>query len=209
MNYQPARLHSVWLKKSVILPKTNYVLNKISFMKKRALFGGSFDPPHNGHLAVIDAALETLQLDQLIVVPAYVNPFKSGTHAPAEKRLEWLKKIFLNDPKVEVSAFEVTQERPVRSIETVKHYLHEGEELYFIIGADNVSSLHQWYAYKELDKIVTWVVATRGDIDVPQGYLTLRVDKPVSSTQLRESIVRHHLPTEVADEISDFYNQTS
>ena len=59
-----------------------------------ALFGGSFDPPHSGHITVIYEALKSLPIERVIVVPAYVNPFKSGTHAPASLRLQWLKTIF-------------------------------------------------------------------------------------------------------------------
>ena len=62
-----------------------------------ALYGGSFDPPHLGHVHVVHAALKTLDIDKIIVVPAFVNPFKSGTHAPAELRLKWLQEIFEDD----------------------------------------------------------------------------------------------------------------
>lgn len=174
-------------------------------MKKRALFGGSFDPLHNGHLAVADAALETLCLDELIIVPAFVNPFKTGTHAPAEQRLAWLQKTFADDPRVTISSFEIEQQRPVRSIETVRHFLNEGETLYFIIGADNLASLEQWHAFEELDRLVTWAVATRGDIKIPDGCITLDVDRPVSSTQLRTTMQHHELPEKVAREIAAFY----
>jgi nicotinate-nucleotide adenylyltransferase len=176
-------------------------------MKKRALFGGSFDPLHNGHLAVVDTALETLCLDELIVVPAFVNPFKSGTHASAEQRLAWLQKTFADDPRVTVSDFEIAQQRPVRSIETVRHFLNEGETLYFIIGADNLASLTQWHAFEALNRLVTWAVATRGDIKIPDSCVTLDVDRPVSSTQLRASMQHHELPEKVAREIAAFYQK--
>ncbi|MEA3374432.1 MAG: nicotinate (nicotinamide) nucleotide adenylyltransferase [Campylobacterota bacterium] len=176
-------------------------------MKKIALFGGSFDPPHTGHIAIIEEALEQLDIEKIVVVPAYVNPFKSGSHAPAVLRLAWLNQIFDHRSDVKISGFEVLQERPVRSIETVKHFKDEADQIYFIIGADNLASLTQWHRYDELNDLVTWVVAARDGIDVPVTFITLDIAKPVSSTELRETIKIHELPESVAQEITQFYKE--
>lgn len=172
-----------------------------------ALYGGSFDPPHLGHVHVVHAALRQLDIDKVIVVPAFVNPFKSGTHAPAELRLEWLNTIFADEEKVEVSDIEVRQKRPVRSIETVSHYARECEKIYFIIGADNLAALKEWYRFDELDAMVTWVVATRGTIEIPEHYIQLPVEQPVSSTELRKEIDDAHLPEKVASSIKHYYEE--
>ena len=63
-------------------------------MKTIALFGGSFDPPHLGHKAVVDAILSTLDVDEVVVMPAYLNPFKSKVYASGSLRFQWLQKIF-------------------------------------------------------------------------------------------------------------------
>ena len=170
-----------------------------------ALYGGSFDPPHLGHMHVVTAALDTLDIDKLIIVPAFVNPFKTGTHAPAELRFKWLREIFKANKKVEITDFEVTQNRAVRSIETVKHFDTLYKEIYFIIGADNLASLQEWHHYDALDKLVTWVVATRDNIEIDEKYIQLSVDHPISSSELREELNEEHLPNEVALEIKTFY----
>jgi len=170
-----------------------------------ALYGGSFDPPHLGHVHVVTAALEKLDIGRLIIVPAFVNPFKTGTHAPAALRLSWLKEIFKDDDRVEVSDFEVRQNRPVRSIETVKHFSAIYDKIYFIIGADNLASLKKWYRYEELDKLVTWVVATRDKIEIGEHYIQLDVKQAISSTELRKNMTDEHLPTEVAAAITGYY----
>ena len=172
-----------------------------------ALYGGSFDPPHLGHVHVVHAALETLDIDKVIVVPAFVNPFKNGTHAPAELRLKWLQKIFKDDKNVDVSDIEVTQNRAVRSIETVVQLADKHEKIYFIIGADNLAALEQWHRFDALNTLVTWVVATRDKIEIDDGYIQLTVNQPVSSSELREQITDEHLPKEVAQEIKIYYEE--
>lgn len=172
-----------------------------------ALFGGSFDPPHIGHIAVVEQALSQLPIDRLIIMPAYLNPFKSKSYAPASLRLAWLHAIFDGFAKVEVSDFEVAKDRPVPTIETVRHFIDGATTFYVIIGADNLASLKKWNEFDALDAMVTWVVATRGDIAVPSEYITLDVDRPVSSTRLRERIEHRELPASVAREIAAYYKK--
>lgn len=176
-------------------------------MKNIALFGGSFDPPHLGHVAIVERALEQLDIEKLVIVPAYLNPFKSHSHAPAPLRLKWLKKIFSDQKNVEVNDFEITMNRAVPTIETVKYFSRKNQKIYFIIGADNLASLGQWHHFDELDRIVTWVVASRGNIDIPPAYITLDITESVSSTELRRQKKHHKLPPSVAREITQFYKE--
>lgn len=150
-----------------------------------ALYGGSFDPPHIGHVRVVEAALAKLPIDKLIIIPAYKNPFKQKVCAPASKRLQWLKKLFKNMPKVEISDFEIRQNRSVYTIETVEHFRDAIETIYLIIGADNLEKLPQWHRYEDLNALVVWVVATRGESPVPKEMIRLEVDAPISSTDCR------------------------
>lgn len=150
-----------------------------------ALYGGSFDPPHIGHVRVIEAALAALPIDRLIIVPAYKNPFKQTICASANKRLEWLNALFENMPKIEISDFEIRQHRSVYTIETVKHFQPHAEKIYLIIGADNLGKLSHWHRYEELNALVHWVVATRGEEPIPEGMIQLDVDAPISSTECR------------------------
>ena len=72
-------------------------------MKNIALYGGSFDPPHIGHEAVVKALLDLNYIDKIIIMPTFLNPFKDGSTAPSSLRLDWLKEIY-SDFKREVSA---------------------------------------------------------------------------------------------------------
>lgn len=170
-----------------------------------ALYGGSFDPPHIGHLKVVHTALQSLDIEKIIVIPAFVNPFKRGTHAPAELRLQWLETIFANEKMVEVSDIEVTQNRAVPTVETVEKLSSKYDKIYFIIGADNLASLQKWHRFERLDTLVTWVVATRDKIAIDKKYQQLCVEHPISSSQLRQELQDEHLPKEVASEIKTYY----
>ena len=172
----------------------------------KAIFGGSFDPPHIGHLEVIQQAITSLNIDELIVMPAFLNPFKSSSFAPADLRLKWLKSMTKEIPKVSVSSFEVDKNRAVASIETVKHFKNS-EELFLIIGADNLSSLSQWKDYETLNEMVTWVVATRDEIPVPSKYKTLEVHKDISATQLRKQVQEAYIDKKIANEVIHFYQE--
>ena len=172
-----------------------------------ALYGGSFDPPHIGHVNVVTTALAVLDIGKLIVVPTFVNPFKLGTHASAKQRLAWLQKVFEKEVHVEVSDFEVLQNRAVPSIDTVTHFAKVYARIYFIIGADNLASLRKWHRFKALDERVTWVVATRHDIAIPKEYIQLHVDHAISSSELRVQLQDAQLPPVVAASIKTYYEE--
>lgn len=174
-----------------------------------ALFGGSFDPPHIGHEAVIKAALESLEVEWLLVVPAFLNPFKSRSFAPAEKRLEWMRLLTKGMPRVNVLDFEIMQGEPTPTIRTVQHIResYQPEKVYLIIGADNLSSLHKWHRYQELKESVEFVVATREGVRVESGYKSLDVQIPVSSTSVRERYEPQKIPAIIAPFVAEYYKE--
>jgi nicotinate-nucleotide adenylyltransferase len=174
---------------------------------KLALYGGSFDPPHAGHIAVIARALEVLPIDRLIVVPASRNPFKPRVIAGGERRIEWLKELLKGYERVDVSDFEVSQHRSVYTIETVRHFLPLCDELYLIIGADNLETLHTWHRFDELDRTVRWVVASRGGKQIPPNMILLDVDVPISSTDFRNSLTSLGLEREIEHTITTYYKE--
>ncbi len=178
-------------------------------MENIALFGGSFDPPHIGHKAIINEALKLKEIEKVVVMPTYLNPFKSSSHAPSVFRLEWLKKNFSSLDDVEISSFEVNLKRKVPSIESVKYLLKRYKKVYLIIGADNLKSLPKWESYNELKKLVTFVVASRDKIDVPEDFLTLNVKEEISSTSLRKEIDREKLLPKCVEQITKFYKENN
>lgn len=174
---------------------------------KLALYGGSFDPPHAGHVAVVTKALDVLDIDKLIIVPAWRNPFKPSVIADGAIRFDWLKTIFGSFGKVEISDFEITQNRSVFTIETVEHFAQKGDEIYLIIGADNLENLHRWHRYEELNQRVKWVVASRDEITIPEGMIHLSVDVPISSTDIRRTLTSLGLESKLESKILTYYKE--
>ncbi len=174
---------------------------------KLALYGGSFDPPHAGHVAIVREALRVLPIDRLIVVPASRNPFKNSVVAEGKVRYEWLKEIFKSDDQVSVSDFEITHERSVYTIETVQHYAPQCDELFVIIGADNLEKLSTWHRFAELNALVRWVVATREGISIPDNMIRLEIDVPIRSTDFRSAFGSLGLESNIESKIITYYKE--
>ncbi|MEA2098520.1 MAG: nicotinate (nicotinamide) nucleotide adenylyltransferase [Campylobacterota bacterium] len=172
-----------------------------------ALFGGSFDPPHIGHEAIVKEIEKLKILEKVVIMPTYLNPFKSKFYAPSSLRLKWLNNIFASYENVEVDSYEINLQRKVPSIETVKYLLKTYKNIYLVIGADNLESLSKWYKYDELKTLVTFVVAQRDNIDVPANFIKLNVEENISSTSLRENIDKNRLSDICSDEITKFYKE--
>ncbi len=174
---------------------------------KLALYGGSFDPPHAGHVRIVTEALKILSVDRLIIVPASLNPFKTTVRANGTVRYQWLKSIFADYQKVEISDFEIRQNRSIPTIETVEHYAVVYDEIYLIIGADNLEKLQQWHRFDELNRMVTWVVATRGEIPIPKNMISLKINEEISSTDFRTSFSSLGLEPAIENEIITYYKE--
>ena len=169
-----------------------------------AIYGGSFDPMHNGHLQVIQEGLKQLPIDKLIVVPNYLNPFKTKVIASSQKRLQWLKEVTKPYKDVIVSDFEIQRKQPTPSIITVKHFLQKYDKIYFIIGADNLKNLHRWQDFATLDRLVTWVVATREGYE-SANYQQLNVCVDISSSSLRRRLDIDFIPKQIQKDVKETY----
>jgi len=172
-----------------------------------ALFGGSFDPPHIGHESIVKEILKLKMVDKVVIMPTYLNPFKSKFYAPSSLRLKWLQDIFMLYENVEVDSYEINLKRKVPTIESVHHLLKKYQKIYLIIGADNLKSLSQWNHYDELKNLVTFIVATRDDIKIPTNFIKLKVEENISSTSLRRYIDKSKLSHICSDEITKFYKE--
>ena len=155
-----------------------------------AIFGGSFDPPHKGHQLIVEKAIENLQIDKLLVVPAYLNPFKTSSLADAHTRLSWCHTLFDPIDGVEVDDYEIKEGKSTVTSQSVKHFSQTYNVKYLIIGSDNLSTLTKWHAFEWLNDTITWVIATRGDhcLDTSalNNWILLPIEAPMSSTNIRE-----------------------
>ncbi len=133
----------------------------LSTKSRIGIFGGSFNPPHTGHLIISQYALEILNLDLLYIVPTYIPPHKPNDLAPFDLRFEWCKIVFTS-PTVIVSDYEKTRQDRSYSLYTVLHFsqLHKTKP-YFITGEDSLSYIENWYRYEELLKNCHFVVYPR------------------------------------------------
>ncbi|WP_052463461.1 nicotinate (nicotinamide) nucleotide adenylyltransferase [Thermotoga caldifontis] len=125
------------------------------------IFGGTFNPPHVGHLIVAQYALELLQLELLYVVPAYRPPHRSGDVAPFELRFEWCVKTF-ELKNTMVSDYEKQRGDVSYSLYTVQHFAGKhGCVPYFIVGEDALRYIETWHRYRDLLSSCHFVVYPR------------------------------------------------
>lgn len=116
------------------------------------LFGGSFDPLHLGHEALVKAALDQLELDEVWVIPAGVPVHRElSGQANASTRMAWTKEVFSAMPHVEVKDWEIGSSKPVAAIDTLKRFrqLHPGVTPLWLCGADSFASMEGWVGYPE------------------------------------------------------------
>jgi len=134
------------------------------------IFGGSFDPPHAGHVALVEAALKALDLPEIWVIPVGrpVHRKLSG-HATPEVRLHWLERIFSAEPfsdtsKVRVQDWEVYSEQQVATIDTLRHIRRRFPSVHpvLLLGADAFVGMHQWVEYPEHRLLCDVAVFDRG-----------------------------------------------
>ena len=157
------------------------------------ILGGTFDPPHLGHLlAAIDAA-ERLSLDRLILVPAAQQPLKVGAvRASAADRLAMTRLLVEGDGRFEVDAMEIERSGLSYTVDTLAAYAdrYPSAERFFLAGEDVLRTFEQWREPELVLKLATLVVLTRGDRGdegrIPDGAVrvpTRRID--ISSTEVR------------------------
>jgi len=165
-------------------------------MLRLGVFGGTFDPVHNGHLAAAVNARRALGLDRVIVVPAR-DPWQKQDRelAPAEARLAMLEAAMAGVEGVEISSMELERPGPTYTADTVEelHRQYAGDaELFLIVGADAASDLATWDRPEVIRDLAAIVIVSRADIAEPDapgpGWRVEHVRIPplaISSTDLR------------------------
>ncbi len=133
-------------------------------MSRIGLFGGTFDPIHSGHVTIVKKALAEGVVDEVVVIPAAVNPFKVG-QAPGGTwdRLLLVRAAFNGFAHVRVDDREMRRGGVSYAIDTVREFAaeHPHDELVFLIGEDSVAGLPRWKDYDELRKLCTFHVYPR------------------------------------------------
>ena len=190
---------------------------------KIALFGGTFDPIHNGHLAVAKEAVGRFHLDQILFIPSGQPPHKNhGPQATYEDRFRMVELACRCDRRFEASRLEdpaVLGDGKTYSIDTIEKARQNADSedsLYFLIGRDAFDELSIWHRLEDVVREIEFIVATRPSTEPsaePEGVAALAryhqldgIEIPTSATQLRAQMARGEnidvsLPPEVGDYI--------
>lgn len=130
---------------------------------KILLFGGTFDPPHMGHMNNLQAAMDCVQPDKVIVMPAGIPPHKKASTTDAALRLAMCECFTALSPKVEVSDWEVRQGGRNYSVNTVEmlHSRYPADSLYMCVGSDMLLGFTRWYRWQDILRMTALVVESR------------------------------------------------
>ena len=184
-------------------------------VERVGVLGGTFDPIHSGHLISAQAALEELNLDRILFVPAAISPHKTDVPpiVSAKDRVEMMRLAIDGEPRFSIDDRELLREGPSYTIDTMRSLLgdYPGVRFIYLIGADNVRQLATWHEISELKNLVDFAVFTRskGEVVPEEEFLLVHRIIDISSTEIRERLakgksVRYFLPSAVYDYIMSF-----
>ncbi|HRJ27648.1 MAG TPA: nicotinate-nucleotide adenylyltransferase [Fimbriimonadaceae bacterium] len=168
------------------------------------VLGGSFDPPHLGHLALAHAATRALELDEVLFIPAMRNPLKHQQMLAAPKhRLEMVRRLIQDEPKFAVSDIELNRGGPSFTLETLQelHLLRPGD-YWILMGADALANFLEWKLPEKILRLARIGACFRPPTTLDHAVLGLpdwvkeKIDRvpldglEASSTQIRNQIER-------------------
>lgn len=174
--------------------------------RRIGVFGGAFDPPHIAHVALAQAAIKELQLDELRIFPTGQAWHKSQALSPAHHRLAMAGLAFQELPQVVLDAREILRQGPTFTVDTLRELKLEWPqaELFLILGEDQARALPSWHEWQEILRLAIICVAEREDSTGSQPRFTApkahesrfrRLHLPamsVSATDIRSRIAAHH-----------------
>jgi nicotinate-nucleotide adenylyltransferase len=160
-------------------------------LKKIGIFGGTFDPIHHGHLILARDALEKLQLETVIFVPAAISPHKLEREPTSPAiRLEMLRAAIEGEPLFSFDGIELERPAPSYAVDTIEALRQRvpAAEFFFLIGEDNVARLSTWHRFPELSKMVQFVVLDRSGLRTGHPYPAIRRHLDISATDIRNRV---------------------
>ena len=131
-----------------------------SKLKKVGILGGTFDPPHIGHLNISKIALKKLKLDNLLWIVTKQNPLKRKPYLSIKTRLYLSRKITKNHKKIYIKYLD-EKIKSKNTYNLLNYFKNKNKKLFFIIGADNLINLHKWKNWEKISKISKIVVFAR------------------------------------------------
>jgi nicotinate-nucleotide adenylyltransferase len=183
-------------------------------MKKVGILGGTFDPPHYGHLLIANEVRSALELDKIWFMPNHEPPHKKKPESVEdEDRLHMLELAIAENANFSIQPIELERKGPSYTVDTMKilHTEYPDHQFYFIIGADMIEYLPKWHDIDILVNLVQFVGVKRKSYRHQTDYPVLYIDVPaidVSSSMIRDRVkkgqtVRYLLPDSVIDYIEE------
>lgn len=168
--------------------------------KRIALYGGTFDPVHLGHLEIARKVSELFEIEKVLFIPAQMAPHKVGRPVTEPiHRYAMLALATESDPRLLISTFELDAPGRRYTVDTVEHFrtkFGDSTELFFIMGADSWSEINTWRDWERLLKTISHIVVTRPGYEIDKTlpapharvFFTDVVMKDISATGIRRSV---------------------
>lgn len=183
-------------------------------MKKVGILGGTFDPPHHGHLLIANEVLSALDLDEVWFMPNQEPPHKKKSVSISNRdRLNMLELAIQGNSQFKIQKIELERKGPSYTVDTMEMIKsqYKDDQFFFIIGADMIEYLPKWYKVDELVALVQFVGVERPEYNHDTIYPVLYVDVPameVSSSMIRERLkegksVRYLIPDSIIHYIEE------
>lgn len=178
-----------------------------------AVFGGTFDPVHHGHLEMARCAKQALQLDRVVFIPCRISPHKTDSHpASPANRLKMLELATEGLAWATIDDLETRRDGPSYSWKTAEalSQRHPDAKLFWIMGSDQWQALPRWEQPEKLAQLVEFIVLCRGDFPDPRPGFTMypvHFEHPANSTTIREATARGESPRWLDTKVSEWIRQ--
>ncbi len=189
---------------------------------KIGLLGGSFDPVHNGHIAIAEIVFNELNLDEVWFLPSGNHPQKKSV-ASINQRIKLLQKLLSKYPHFKLSKEDLTKNNFSYTINLIRRLKkkHPADKFYFIIGSDNAKNLTSWHEYKKIPEETQMVVLDRPRTDLQElkklsFYSKLKFIKikpiDISSSEIRDKLKNNEsisgmIPTSIEKDVIKIYGK--
>lgn len=137
-------------------------------MSKIGIMGGTFNPIHTGHLILAEIARSQCELDKVIFIPSGCPAYKdSGVILPSDIRLAMVSQAIKDNEYFEISDIEIQRKGNTYTVDTLEYIKEKypGDNIFFIMGADSINTIYEWYEYEKIFPLCTIIAALRGGND--------------------------------------------
>ena len=183
---------------------------------KIGIFGGSFDPFHVGHLAIVKKAMEQLALDKIIIVPTTINYYRADKRYlfTYDEKVRIIQSFLIGIPNTEISCVERDKDSSWRTYNTIRYFkdVYPDDELYYIIGEDSYMDFKTWEHWEDIIKNANLCVANRGGdknwrmTDVPALTIDMGDEfEDCSATNVRNKLIEELIDLYLSDKT--WYNK--